>query len=457
MKTIGIVGGGITGLTCAYKLQKDFEVTLFEKDESLGGQAQTAVVNGISVEHAVSVVAELTYVEFFKLMKEINFNDFKPYGISGLHAHDTKKTVYYFDTNIRRIASLLPKYLKDRPFGAINSVQLVSFFNRLYSDYRKGELEGVLVLDAYTRYPGYETLISTVLSILSLITSVQVKNTTIEHVLNFVFDFENNHAYTNPLVRVLKMFDGVTVPEGGVGAYMEKLREITDAQFVKNAEVISVTRNANETVTVATEKGGEQTFDAVIIATQPFQVASFLKYKNANEQARFERLSELKTQSLVTNHTDSGILPSEKALEGLVDFRMDHHENTSQTTIVREGHLYTAQTVPDNYRGNVGGGDSFTDTGITPDNYSIGKTHILSQHLHAVPHMTPETSRLFGSTIAASGDDNLHFACAALSKYPTSQEGGVRSALAVVSKLLKNKNRHAEGESAAEYCRECIR
>ncbi len=85
MKTIGIVGGGITGLTCAYKLQNEFEVTLFEKDCNLGGQAQTAEVNGITVEHAVAVVAELTYVEFFKIMKEIGFDEFKPYALNGLH------------------------------------------------------------------------------------------------------------------------------------------------------------------------------------------------------------------------------------------------------------------------------------------------------------------------------------------------------------------------------------
>ena len=80
MKTIGIVGGGITGLTCAYKLQNEFEVTLFERDDNLGGQAQTAEVNGITVEHAVSVVAELTYVEFFKIMKEIEFDEIENSG-----------------------------------------------------------------------------------------------------------------------------------------------------------------------------------------------------------------------------------------------------------------------------------------------------------------------------------------------------------------------------------------
>ncbi|OUS02200.1 hypothetical protein A9Q81_09140 [Gammaproteobacteria bacterium 42_54_T18] len=435
MKTIGIVGGGITGLTCAYKLQNEFEVTLFERDDNLGGQAQTAEVNGITVEHAVSVVAELTYVEFFKIMKEIEFDEFKPYALNGLHVHDRAKTAYYLDTNLRRLISLLPKYLKDKPLGIVDTLQLIPFFNRMYADYRKGDLDDVLVLDAYTKYPGYETLVTTVLTILSLITSVQVKNTTIAHVLNFIFDFENNKEYTNPLMQVIKLFNDVTVPDGGVGAYIDKLRGLTKAKFITNTEVINVRRNPDSTVTVCIADGGEVTFDTVIVAAQPFQVGSFLEYKNDEEQDGFSRLAELITHSMVTNHTDEGILPGVKSTDGFVDFRLDYHENASQTTIAREGYFYTAQTLPESFKHNGRDGEIFSDTGVTPDNYSIDKEKILTQHFHAVQHMTPETSVILNNIAECSGEDNLHFACAALSKYPTSQEGGVRSALSVVKKL----------------------
>ena len=436
MKTVGIVGGGITGLTCAYKLQDAFEVTLFEKDSNLGGQAQTTVIDNTAVEHAVSVVAEPTYVEFFKLMKEIGFDEFRPYALNGLHAHDRKKTTYYLDTDLRRLSTLLPKYVKDKPLGIVNTLQLVPFFNRMYADYRKGDLDGVLVLDAYTKYPGYETLISSVLTILSLITSVQVKNTTVAHMLNFVFDFENNKGYTSPLLQLIKLFGNVTVPEGGVGVYIEKLRESTNAKVISNCDVVKVKRNLDSTVAVCSKELGEHTFDAVIIATQPFQVSSFLDYKNNDEQNKFVRLAELVTHSLVTNHTDTGILHGVKSTDGFVDFRLDYHENASQTTIARKGHLYTAQTVPESFKYDSGSRETFVDTGITPDNYSIEKEKIMTQHFHAVQHMTPETAGILNSIAECSGEENLHFACAALSKYPTSQEGGVRSALSVVSKLL---------------------
>ena len=41
---IGIVGGGISGLACAWVLEGQHEVTLFESEPSLGGHARTIEV-----------------------------------------------------------------------------------------------------------------------------------------------------------------------------------------------------------------------------------------------------------------------------------------------------------------------------------------------------------------------------------------------------------------------------
>jgi predicted NAD/FAD-binding protein len=38
---IGIIGGGAAGLTTAWLLERDHDVTLFEKDDRLGGHAHT--------------------------------------------------------------------------------------------------------------------------------------------------------------------------------------------------------------------------------------------------------------------------------------------------------------------------------------------------------------------------------------------------------------------------------
>ena len=38
---IAIIGSGISGLTSAYLLQRDHEITVYEKDQRIGGHAHT--------------------------------------------------------------------------------------------------------------------------------------------------------------------------------------------------------------------------------------------------------------------------------------------------------------------------------------------------------------------------------------------------------------------------------
>ena len=50
---IGIIGGGFTGLTAAYRLvQQDIDVTLFEASDRLGGLAAGFELAGHRVEQA---------------------------------------------------------------------------------------------------------------------------------------------------------------------------------------------------------------------------------------------------------------------------------------------------------------------------------------------------------------------------------------------------------------------
>ena len=41
MKRIAIIGSGISGLYAAYLLHKDYEVTIYEKENYLGGHTRT--------------------------------------------------------------------------------------------------------------------------------------------------------------------------------------------------------------------------------------------------------------------------------------------------------------------------------------------------------------------------------------------------------------------------------
>jgi predicted NAD/FAD-binding protein len=75
MSRIAIVGSGISGLAAAYYLSRKHEVSLFEKDQRLGGHTHTVTVESsrgpIAVDTGFIVHNDRTYPGFVRLMAEL--------------------------------------------------------------------------------------------------------------------------------------------------------------------------------------------------------------------------------------------------------------------------------------------------------------------------------------------------------------------------------------------------
>lgn len=70
-KTIAVVGGGISGLTCAYELKKaGYNVTVFEKNDYVGGRMATRTKDGLPFDIGANFWVG-TYKSARKLLKEI--------------------------------------------------------------------------------------------------------------------------------------------------------------------------------------------------------------------------------------------------------------------------------------------------------------------------------------------------------------------------------------------------
>ncbi len=72
---IAIVGAGVSGLTAAYLLSSHHEVTLFEREQTLGGHAHTVNASDGERDYPVDtgflVFNEATYPNFIRLLKEL--------------------------------------------------------------------------------------------------------------------------------------------------------------------------------------------------------------------------------------------------------------------------------------------------------------------------------------------------------------------------------------------------
>jgi predicted NAD/FAD-binding protein len=68
---VAVVGAGVSGLTAAFVLQRDHDVTLFEAEDRLGGHAHTHDLGPVSVDSGFIVHNEATYPNLIRLFSEL--------------------------------------------------------------------------------------------------------------------------------------------------------------------------------------------------------------------------------------------------------------------------------------------------------------------------------------------------------------------------------------------------
>ena len=107
VKKIAIIGSGIAGLTSAYLLAKKYQVTVFEKNDYVGGHTATVDVEvggqNLAVDTGFIVFNDRTYPHFEQLLGEI-----------GIHRKPTQMSfsVHNLDTEFEYNATLSLRYLR---------------------------------------------------------------------------------------------------------------------------------------------------------------------------------------------------------------------------------------------------------------------------------------------------------------------------------------------------------
>jgi len=102
MQKLAIVGGGISGLSLAFYLQNDFEITIFEKDK-WGGKAYTQKIGNYLFEEGVNGFLDNS-PKTLELCSEI--------GIKTIKANENSKIRFIYDDKLIKIPSTPLEFLK---------------------------------------------------------------------------------------------------------------------------------------------------------------------------------------------------------------------------------------------------------------------------------------------------------------------------------------------------------
>lgn len=299
---IAVIGGGMAGLTAGYILQRRHAVTLFEKNNYVGGHTNTIVIpngpdKGKPVDTGFMVLNDRNYPTFHRLLRQLEvpvrncdmsfgYWDEKTglqYALTGLNGIFAKRSTLWtpsFWVLLREMASFQGSARKDLAMGKMYSRTLGEYLEQ--EDYSKGFIQDYL-----------------------LPLGAAIWSTSVREMADFPADsfiqFFENHGFLSPNDRP----QWQTVVEGGQSCVKAIMKTFKTRMRI-NEPVEEVKRKASG-VLVRTRDGQEHAYDKVILACHADEALALLTEPTEDEQRLLSAWTYQKNFAVL--HTDRDVMP----------------------------------------------------------------------------------------------------------------------------------------------------
>ncbi|MCO4794858.1 MAG: FAD-dependent oxidoreductase [Bacteriovoracaceae bacterium] len=384
MKKLAIIGTGIAGMSAAYFLRDEFEVTLFEKNNYVGGHTNTIEVHDgektCPMDTGFMVFNEETYPNLLKLFAELKVpykdtdmsfsvrNDeidleYNGSSLNGLFAQ--RKNIFNFKF-IKMIREIL-KFNGDAP----NVLNNPDYADMTIRDYIKK-----LGLSDYF-FKNFLVAMSSA-----------VWSTPIEKMGEFpaksLIRFFQNHGF----VGVDTQLQWKTVI-GGSREYRNRIVSKLGDRFHISCPVTAITQFSDKVeVTTSNEV---HTFDKVIVCTHADEALALLKTPSALQKEVLSKFSYQKNEAVV--HTDASVMPELKSNWSSWNFMM------------KEQQAYTVY-----YMNRLQGVSEKKDffVNINGENF-VDENKVIQKITYHHPVFTLESSNAQTKIDQLNSNTNLHF------------------------------------------------
>ena len=311
---IAIIGSGIAGLTSAYLLQREHEITVFEAQDWIGGHTHTVPVRLDGREYAVDtgfiVFNDWTYPNFIQLLQQLGVG-FKPTEMS-FAVSDPDTGVEYNGHDLNSLFAQRSNLLSPRFWGMIRDI--LRFNKKALSDLEQGRIAADTTLGQYLSQNGYgqRFIEHYIVPMGAAIWSMSLADM-LGFPLQFFVRFFKNHG----LLSVSNRPQWYVI-EGGSSAYVAPLTRGFAERIRLNCPVSRVERD--ELGVTLQSPAGRERFDAVIFACHSDQALQLLAEPSASEA---EILGALRyADNDVVLHTDTRVLPKRRLAWASWNYRL---------------------------------------------------------------------------------------------------------------------------------------
>jgi predicted NAD/FAD-binding protein len=415
-KKIAIVGTGVSGLTCAYLLNRNHDITVYEANDYIGGHTATKQIEDNGQTHHIDtgfiVFNDWTYPNFIKLITKLGV-DFQPTEMS-FSVTSKPANLEYNGNNLNSLFAQRRNILRPRFWRIVRDIlkfnkackQMVADNTDTSTLTLQDVIEELKLSDDFARYY--------ILPMCAAIWSSSLEQTR-RFPLTFFLQFFNNHG----LLNITDRPQWYTI-KGGSSQYIEPLIAEFKTKIKLSCGVVSVVRQEDQWKVVDSQNNSAL-YDEVVFACHSDQA---LKMLDEPSDAHKTVLGNIPYASNdVVMHKDVGQLPKRKLAWASWNYRLkeDTSEEMRPASVTYNMNILQRLNVPNTYCVTLNNTDE-----ITP-------ASILGRYDYAHPQYSAEMVAAQQQRSKICGVDNLHF-CGAY-WYNGFHEDGVRSALDVCERF----------------------
>lgn len=299
-KKLAIVGSGISAMGCAHYLRDDFDISIFEKNDYLGGHTHTHRLDEGGREFTVDsgfIVFNLkTYPNLVRLFNELGVRKQECSMSFGVWNMDTG--LQYSSNSLLHFFAQTKNFLSPRYWKFL--YEITKFFKVALED--RGKIEGSkLTIREYCKSRGLsEYFLENYLAPMSSAVWSTAQGNVYDFPISIIIPFFHNHG----LLSVKGQVQWYSVV-GGSDDYTKKIVKSGNFDIHLQEPVVEV-KDAGEGVKLITGKG-EYDFDYVVIASHSDESLALVKDLSGPNKDLLGRFGYNANTAVL--HTDESVMP----------------------------------------------------------------------------------------------------------------------------------------------------
>lgn len=300
-RRIAVVGSGVAGLTAAYVLQRDADVTLYEAADRLGGHADTHDVVGVdgrlrAVDTGFIVHNRRTYPMLVRLFDELGV---------GTQRSDMSMSISCAQCRLeyaggRGLSGLLPSVRTVARPRYLHLLGEVARFYRRAHDLLASDEHELTLREFLTRHRfGHYFASHFITPVIAAVWSTAPTHAG-DYPARYLFTFLDNHG-----VLAVKGSPTWYTVTGGSARYVERAAKGLTA--VRTSTPIRAVERRLGGVTIRDDADAVERYDGVVVATHPRQALQLLAEPTRAESDVLGAIGYTVNPTVL--HTDTSVLP----------------------------------------------------------------------------------------------------------------------------------------------------